>query len=202
MGAMIHESNRMEEPTIDPKDVEIAQLREQLTAEAAKCAQMRAALMLSKDAFISLHSAVRLKTEEAEALSACFNALSLPSSEALREHDAAKDAEIARLKGAFEQKQRIEEVSNQHFREAIAKVRHLWEGWDKPGIDGICERLIKVSQQNTELLEALKEASAAMDHMGDTLNGMDCVIEEEDSKHLGAFEKVRAAIAKATKDKS
>lgn len=47
-----------------------------------------------------------------------------------------------------------------------------------------------------DLLEALKAADAALNHLGDVLNGMDAV-SEEDELHFPAFEKVRAAIAKA-----
>lgn len=46
-------------------------------------------------------------------------------------------------------------------------------------------------------LEALRTAYEAMNHMGDVLNGMGAVDEEEDGKYFPAFEKVRAAIAKA-----
>lgn len=47
-----------------------------------------------------------------------------------------------------------------------------------------------------ELLAALIAAESAMEHMGETLNGMD-VVQEEDSVHFPAFGMVRAAIAKA-----
>lgn len=47
-----------------------------------------------------------------------------------------------------------------------------------------------------DMLEALLLAESAMNHMGDALNGMDAVI-DEDQEHFQAFEKVRAAIAKA-----
>lgn len=41
-----------------------------------------------------------------------------------------------------------------------------------------------------------KAARAALEHMGDALNAMDAV-EEEDEKHFPAFELVSAALAKA-----
>lgn len=47
-----------------------------------------------------------------------------------------------------------------------------------------------------DLLEALKAANAALNHFGDVLNGMDAV-SKEDELHNPAFEKVRAAIARA-----
>jgi len=48
-----------------------------------------------------------------------------------------------------------------------------------------------------ELLEALKAAETAMNYMGDVLNGMDAVT--EDDEHIfPAFYIVRAAIAKAS----
>lgn len=47
-----------------------------------------------------------------------------------------------------------------------------------------------------ELLEALRDALAAMEHMGDVMNGMD-IVTDEDEAHFPAFAKARAAIAKA-----
>lgn len=48
-----------------------------------------------------------------------------------------------------------------------------------------------------ELVEALEAAYEIMEHMGDTLNGMDCVSKEDEEYAKPRFEKVRAALAKA-----
>lgn len=48
---------------------------------------------------------------------------------------------------------------------------------------------------NKMALDALTAALAAMEHMGNVLNNMDAVDEEEDAQHDAAFEAVRAAIA-------
>lgn len=48
---------------------------------------------------------------------------------------------------------------------------------------------------NTIALDALKAAYITMQHMGNVLNNMDAVDEDEDAEHDAAFEAVRAAIA-------
>lgn len=48
---------------------------------------------------------------------------------------------------------------------------------------------------NTIALDALKAAYSAMQHMGNVLNNIDAVDEDEDAQHDAAFEAVRAAIA-------
>ena len=48
---------------------------------------------------------------------------------------------------------------------------------------------------NTIALDALKAAYITMQHMGNVLNNMDAVDEEEDAQHDAAFEAVSAAIA-------
>ena len=48
---------------------------------------------------------------------------------------------------------------------------------------------------NKTALEALQLAYIAMQHMGNVLNKMDAVDEEEDAQHDAAFEAVSAAIA-------
>lgn len=63
-----------------------------------------------------------------------------------------------------------------------------------------CEReadaefIVRVVNSHQALVDALVAAAAAMDHMGDVLNGMDAVDEEEDGAHFAAFEKVRLAL--------
>ena len=60
--------------------------------------------------------------------------------------------------------------------------------------EGATARLIAAAP---DMLVALQAAQSAMDHMGEVLNGMDAVDDEEDGKHFPAFAKVRAALAKA-----
>lgn len=48
---------------------------------------------------------------------------------------------------------------------------------------------------NKMALDALQLAYIAMQHMGNVLNNIDAVDEEEDAQHDAAFEAVRAAIA-------
>lgn len=48
-----------------------------------------------------------------------------------------------------------------------------------------------------DMLAALKRALAAMDHMGDVLNAMDAVEDEDVAATTATFAQVRAAIAKA-----
>ena len=51
-----------------------------------------------------------------------------------------------------------------------------------------------MTTQRDALLEALELSLAAMEHMGNALNEMDAVT-EEDEVHYAAFEQARAAIA-------
>ena len=50
--------------------------------------------------------------------------------------------------------------------------------------------------QRDELLAGLQMAYIAMQHMGNVLNNIDAVDEEEDAQHDAAFEAVAALIAK------
>ena len=50
--------------------------------------------------------------------------------------------------------------------------------------------------QRDELVEALKLAYITMQHMGNILNNIDAVDEEEDAQHDAAFEAVASLIAK------
>ena len=59
--------------------------------------------------------------------------------------------------------------------------------------EGATARLIAAAP---DMLDALRDADAALEHMGEVLNDMDAVT-EEDQKYFPAFGKVRAAIAKA-----
>lgn len=56
------------------------------------------------------------------------------------------------------------------------------------------QKLAAMTKQRDVLLEALESSLAAMEHMGNALNEMDAVT-EEDEVHYAAFEKARAAIA-------
>lgn len=49
-----------------------------------------------------------------------------------------------------------------------------------------------------DLLDALRDAERLLNHMGDILNGMDCVEESDEEMATPIFAKVEAAIAKAT----
>lgn len=53
-----------------------------------------------------------------------------------------------------------------------------------------------------ELIDALETASEAMDYLGDVLNGMDAVTEEDEQKTEPAFEKVRAILTKSKGEQS
>lgn len=50
-----------------------------------------------------------------------------------------------------------------------------------------------------QMLEALRGCLEVMDHMGDILNGMDCVTEEDEEFATPRWEAARAAIASATR---
>lgn len=56
------------------------------------------------------------------------------------------------------------------------------------------EKLEAMTKQRDVLLEALELSLAAMEHMGNAINEMDAVT-EEDEVHYAAFEQARAAIA-------
>lgn len=56
------------------------------------------------------------------------------------------------------------------------------------------QKLAAMAKQRDVLLEALELSLAAMEHMGNSLNEMDAVT-EEDEVHYAAFEQARAAIA-------
>lgn len=56
--------------------------------------------------------------------------------------------------------------------------------------------LERLREVNAELVEALTVARAAMEHMGDKLNDMDAV-EDDDEPHLGSFDVVEKALSKA-----
>ncbi|MDM5134017.1 hypothetical protein OB953_00120 [Aeromonas salmonicida] len=56
------------------------------------------------------------------------------------------------------------------------------------------QKLAAMTKQRDVLLEALELSLAAMEHMGNSLNEMDAVT-EEDEVHYAAFEQARAAIA-------
>lgn len=56
------------------------------------------------------------------------------------------------------------------------------------------EKLEAMTKQRDVLLEALESSLAAMEHMGNALNAMDAVT-EEDEMHYAAFEQASAAIA-------
>lgn len=74
-----------------------------------------------------------------------------------------------------------------------AELRDKRDFWSKETREAEAE-LIKSRAQAAALRAALEAASAAMAHMGDTINAMDAVT-EEDEKHFPAFEAVRAALA-------
>lgn len=56
------------------------------------------------------------------------------------------------------------------------------------------QKLAAMTKQRDVLLEALELSLAAMEHMGNAINEMDAVT-EEDEVHYAAFEQARAAIA-------
>ena len=72
------------------------------------------------------------------------------------------------------------------------------------GASNDCQTALRIEQAANarliaaapELLEALRDALAAMEHMGDVMNGMD-IVTDEDEAHFPAFAKARAAITKA-----
>ncbi|MGU5698616.1 hypothetical protein ACV1D9_15820 [Aeromonas allosaccharophila] len=64
--------------------------------------------------------------------------------------------------------------------------------WDSPQAESVRQ----LRQERDELLAALEVSLAAMEHMGNVLNEMDAVT-EEDEVHYAAFEQARAAIAKS-----
>ena len=66
---------------------------------------------------------------------------------------------------------------------------------DTPSPQAANARLIAAAP---ELLDALKVAYIAMQHMGNVLNNIDAVDEKEDAQHDAAFEAVSLAIARAT----
>lgn len=79
-------------------------------------------------------------------------------------------------------------------------------GWYVRGPKGvdICRLMASPREANAhliaaspDLLEALKAALKAMDYMGDIMNGMDIVMEEDEAVVNPAFMKARAAIKKA-----
>lgn len=74
-------------------------------------------------------------------------------------------------------------LTNHHRAIDVEKINIRWRAYQarQPEID--------------ELVEALEVALAAMNHMGDTLNGMGAVI-DEDKPHFEAFNMCRALIAK------
>lgn len=72
----------------------------------------------------------------------------------LKEERDKLTAELASSKAWQDDHLRILEVSNQHFREALAKVRHLWPESDTPGIDGICTKLAE-TKAKLELRECM-----------------------------------------------
>lgn len=59
------------------------------------------------------------------------------------------------------------------------------------------EELETEREESAALREALVDARAAMQHMGDSLNEMDAV-EEEDEKHFPAFEKADRALVSSS----
>lgn len=63
------------------------------------------------------------------------------------------------------------------------------------------EKLEAMTKQRDVLLEALELSLAAMEHMGNALNEMDAVT-EEDEVHYAAFEKARAALELAEGEQS
>ncbi|TNI35693.1 hypothetical protein [Aeromonas veronii] len=63
-------------------------------------------------------------------------------------------------------------------------------------VTSISARFLAAERSRDELLAALEVSLAAMEHMGNVLNEMDAVT-EEDEVHYAAFEQARTAIAKA-----
>jgi hypothetical protein len=57
--------------------------------------------------------------------------------------------------------------------------------------------IVKCVALHDELVGALRDALAAMEHMGDVLNEMDAVDDAEDGKHFAAFARARAVLSKA-----
>jgi outer membrane scaffolding protein for murein synthesis (MipA/OmpV family) len=67
-----------------------------------------------------------------------------------------------------------------------------------PGEKEEAEANARLIASAPELLEALRVALTAMNYMGEIMNGMDIVMEEDEAVVNPAFKKSRAAIAKAT----
>lgn len=63
-------------------------------------------------------------------------------------------------------------------------------------VTSISARFLAAERSCDELLAALEASLAAMEHMGNVLNEMDAVT-EEDEVHYAAFEQAREAITKA-----
>lgn len=57
--------------------------------------------------------------------------------------------------------------------------------------------IVRAVNAHADLVAALKLANAAMNHMGDALNDIDAVTDEDVERHGPAFSAVRAALAKA-----
>lgn len=78
----------------------------------------------------------------------------------------------------------------------IQQLRDLLDSCGKEGKKVLADNH-ELRELNAELLRALELADKAMNHMGDILNGMDAVTEEDIELATPAFEAVAAAIAKA-----
>jgi len=63
-------------------------------------------------------------------------------------------------------------------------------------IRGMQMEVAALKAQRDELLAGLQMAYIAMQHMGNVLNNIDAVDEDEDAQHDAAFESVAALIAK------
>jgi len=114
--------------------------------------------------------------------------------------DVADSAAIAKLEYGG--------VDSPGFAAAKANARRLvacWNAFD--GLDTeLVESMVNVPEfffkqvellaQRDELLAGLQMAYIAMQHMGNVLNNIDAVDEEEDAQHDAAFEAVAALIAK------
>ena len=79
------------------------------------------------------------------------------------------------------------------IRESVSKGQswHAYQSWKK-----IRDEVDALKAQRDELLAGLQMAYIAMQHMGNVLNNIDAVDEEEDAQHDAAFEAVAALIAK------
>jgi hypothetical protein len=96
-------------------------------------------------------------------------------------------------------------ATSRESEELARRLVACWNAFD--GLDTeLVESMVNVPEfffkqvellaQRDELLAGLQMAYIAMQHMGNVLNNIDAVDEEEDAQHDAAFEAVAALIAK------